>query len=276
MLASPRHLSLVPSNDVSLASIERGESTSRWRAQEQHRALSRALTGLGVKVREVPPVADLPDLTFARDSSFMTPWGLIGMRPGAAHRRGEVEAVLAAASGAGIPVLGKIEVGRVEGGDVCLIRPGQVAVGVSGERTDREGAEALGGLFARAGWNVIYTAINPTLLHLDTHFCMVDRHLALGRVEELEAAFLEEVALLEIEIVPVDAGEVASLGCNVLALGGRRILSSGGAPRVDELLRLRGYEVFTVALDEFTKCGGGVHCLTMPLRRTSLNLIPKE
>jgi N-dimethylarginine dimethylaminohydrolase len=105
---------------------------------------------------------------------------------------------------------------------------------------------------------------------------MVDRHLALGRVEELEAPFLEEVARLEIEIVPVDAGEVASLGCNVLALGGRRILSSGGAPRVDELLRLRGYEVFTVSLDEFTKCGGGVHCLTMPLRRTSLNLIPKE
>ena len=193
------------------------------------------------------------------------------MRPGAAHRRGEVDAVLAAASAAGIPVLGKIEAGRVEGGDVCLLRPGHVAVGISGERTDRQGAEALGNLFARAGWEVIYTRINPALLHLDTHFCMVDRHLALGCVEELDRDFLQEIARLKITIIPVDAEEVAGLGCNVLALGGRRILSSGSAPRVDRLLRLRGYQVSTVTLDEFTKCGGGVHCLTMPLRRTSLH-----
>jgi N-dimethylarginine dimethylaminohydrolase len=200
----------------------------------------------------------------------MTPWGLLGMRPGAAHRRGEVDAVLAAASDAGIAVLGKIGGGRIEGGDVCLIRPGCVAVGISGERTDRQGAEALGDIFVRAGWEVIYTKINPALLHLDTHFCMVDRDLALGCVEELDTAFLRELARLEIEVIPVDAEEVAGLGCNVLALGGRRVLSSGSAPRVDQLLRLRGYEVFTLALDEFTKCGGGVHCLTMPLRRTSI------
>jgi N-dimethylarginine dimethylaminohydrolase len=268
MLASPRHLSLVPTNVVSMASIRNGESTSRPRADEQHQGLSEALTRCGAVVREIPPVAGLPDLTFARDSSFMTPWGLLGMRPGAAHRRGEVDAVLAAASEAGIPLLGKIEVGRVEGGDVCLMRPGHVAIGVSGERTDWQGAEAVGRLFAQFGWQVIYTTINPALLHLDTHFCMVDRELALGCVEELDAIFLRELARLNIEVIPVDAEEVASLGCNVLALGDRRILSSGGAPRVDQLLKQRGYEVFTVDLDEFTKCGGGVHCLTMPLRRS--------
>jgi N-dimethylarginine dimethylaminohydrolase len=32
-------------------------------------------------------------------------------------------------------------------------------------------------------------------------------------------------------------------------------------------MRKRGFEVITVALDEFTQCGGGVHCLTMPLVR---------
>jgi N-dimethylarginine dimethylaminohydrolase len=267
MLASPRHLSLVPCNDVSLASIGKGEFTSPRRAEEQHQALSRTLNRLGVTVQEVPEVTGLPDLAFARDSSFMTPWGLVGTRPGAPHRRGEVDAVLAAASAFGIPVLGRIEIGRVEGGDVCLIRPGLVVIGISGERTDRQGAQALGALFVRAGWEVIHTAINPALLHLDTHFAMVDRDLALACVEELAAPFLKELARLRIELVPVTREEVASLGCNVLALGDRRILSSGGAPRVDQLLRLRGYEVQTVVLDEFTRCGGGVHCLTMPLRR---------
>jgi N-dimethylarginine dimethylaminohydrolase len=164
-------------------------------------------------------------------------------------------------------VWGRIEAGRVEGGDVCLIRPGLVAIGISGERTDPQGAEALGAIFVRAGWKIIYTPINPAMLHLDTHFAMVDRDLALACVEELAAPFLEELAGLRIELVPVTREEVASLGCNVFAQGGRRIVSSGGAPRVDQLLRLRGYEVHTVVLDEFTRCGGGVHCLTMPLRR---------
>jgi N-dimethylarginine dimethylaminohydrolase len=211
----------------------------------------------------------LPDLAFTRDSSFMTPWGLVGMAPGAAHRRAEVDAVLRAASAAGVPILGRIGTGRVEGGDICLLRPGHVAIGISGDRTDRAGGEALGRIFSAAGWEVIYAAVDPRLLHLDTHFCMLDAGIAVACAEALDGAFADKIESLGIEIVLVEREELDTLGCNVLALGRRRILSSGTAPRVDAALRRRGFTVTTVTLDEFTQCGGGVHCLTMPLSRSA-------
>jgi N-dimethylarginine dimethylaminohydrolase len=111
--------------------------------------------------------------------------------------------------------------------------------------------------------------VDPDLLHLDTHFCMVDHRLALACTDKLQPDFLSFLGELGIELLPVKLEEVPTLGCNVLALGGKRIISAGSAPRVDDLLRQRGFEVDVVQLDEFTQCGGGVHCLTMPLSRNS-------
>jgi len=267
LLASPRHLSIVPCNEVSRDSLQNGLSSCSVRASQQHRALVDVLGAAGVRVRTVQPLAGLPDLAFTRDTSLMTPWGLLGLRPGAAHRREEVDLVLETARAAGIAVLGRVQAGAVEGGDVCLLRPGHLVVGVSEERTTTAGAEALGSFFTQRGWTVTATPIDPDLLHLDTHFCMVDRDLALACVEKLHPAFRALLGELGIELIPVAADEVSTLGCNVLALGDRRIVSTGSAPRVDDELRHRGFEVHPVALDEFTRCGGGVHCLTMPLRR---------
>ncbi len=268
MLGSPKHLDLVPCNAVSEQSIRCGRATAPERAAGQHRALAGALAAAGVEVHVVPPAADLPDLAFTRDSSFMTPWGLLGLNPGARHRRAEVDVVLRAARALGVPILGRIRVGRVEGGDVCLLRPGHVAIGISGERTDRAGAEAVGKIFSAAGWEVTYVPVDPRLLHLDTHFCMLDRGVAIGCADVLDGAFLERIGNLGIDLVPVAREELDGLGCNVLALGRRRVISSGSAPRVDEAMRRRGFAVATVPIDEFTQCGGGVHCLTLPLRRS--------
>ena len=269
LLASPQHLSIVPCNRVSEDALQEGRSSCTASAKGQHRALVDQLSAAGVRVVTVKPVPNLPDLAFTRDSSLMTPWGLIGLRPGASHRRREVDFVLEAARAATLPVLGRVEVGCIEGGDVCLLRPGHVVVGISGQRTDVDGAKALGRFFEQRDWVVTYTPVDPDLLHLDTHFCMLDRKLALGCIEKLDAAFLGQLAQLGIEVIPVELGEVSTLGCNVLSLGRKRIISSGSAPRVDEAVRQRGFEVYTVSLNEFTQCGGGVHCLTMPLERTS-------
>ena len=84
---------------------------------------------------------------------------------------------------------------------------------------------------------------------------------------EATARVLALLNQLEIELLPVTVDKVASLGCNILALGGMRVISTGSAPRVDDVLRARGIQVDAVELDDFTQCGVGVHCLTMPLRR---------
>lgn len=267
LLASPRSLSIVPCNRVSEEALENGLSSCSVSASSQHRALVELLGRAGVQVRTVQSEAGLPDLAFTRDTSLMTPWGLIGLRPALRHRRGEVEVVLEAARAAGIPILGRIETGAVEGGDVCLLRPGHLVIGVSEDRTDSQGAQALGQIFEQRGWLVTRTPVDPDLLHLDTHFCVIDRNLALACEEKLDPAFVAMLRKLGIDIVSVRAEEIGTLGCNVLSLGGRRIVSTGSAPRVDAELSSRGFEVLTASLGEFTQCGGGVHCLTMPLRR---------
>src|SRR5688572_4237512 len=115
LLAAPDSLDLVACNSVSRESLRLGRRAHADRAARQHESLLEALAAEGVSVQILPALAGLPDLAFTRDSSLMTPWGLLGLRPGASHRQAEVEAVLAHARRAGIPVLGRIDRGRIEG-----------------------------------------------------------------------------------------------------------------------------------------------------------------
>lgn len=269
LLADPGQLALLPCNSVSEEAIRDGRRCCRSRAARQHRALAATLRAEGVEVRIVPADAGLADLAFTRDSSLMTPWGLLGLRPGAAHRTREVDAVMAAAAASGVPVLGRIEGGRIEGGDVAMIRPGLLAVGVSGTRTDDAGADALEAVYRRHGWEVIRCPLDPHFLHLDTIFCIIDRGLAVACTEVLEPEFAGRMAGLGIELLPLAYDEARRLGCNLLSLGGRRIVSAATCPRLDQALAARGYRPLPLDLSEFTMCGGGVHCLTMPLRRAA-------
>ncbi len=72
-----------------------------------------------------------------------------------------------------------------------------------------------------------------------------------------------------IDLMPVTYKEARRLGCNLLALGNRRVLTAGTCSRLDAELAVRGYRAIAVDLSEFTLCGGGVHCLTMPMRRAA-------
>ncbi|HEX8402425.1 MAG TPA: arginine deiminase family protein [Allosphingosinicella sp.] len=267
MLGSPRHLQIVPCNKVARIGLEQGLSCSPQIAMQQHRDLVRLLERAGVRCHQVASVPGLPDLCFTRDSSFMTPWGLVLLRLAAEHRRSETEQVRAAASGWGVPILAEITEGTVEGGDVCLLRPGLVAIGWSGERTTKAGAEALAAIFEARGWRALLTRFDPQFLHLDTLFTLVDRHCAVACVEALEDGFLATLADLDIGTIPASLMEVDTLGPNLLSLGRGRVVSATDNYRINGELERLGYDVLAVEIDQFTRCGGGVHCLTMPLSR---------
>jgi arginine deiminase len=269
LLADPSHLALVPCNSVSEESIRAGRAPCRERALRQHAGLVAALRSEGVEVTLVPADTGLPDLAFTRDTSLMTPWGLLGLRPGAAHRTREVEVVMTAAAASGVPLLCRIEEGRVEGGDVAILRPGLLLIGISGERTDEAGAAAVTRIFRRKGWEVITTRFDPHFLHLDTILCMADRGLAMACTDVLDSGLLARLDALGIDLMPARHQEARRLGCNLLALGDRRVLTAGTCSRIDAELAVRGYRSIAVDLSEFTMCGGGAHCLTMPLKRAA-------
>lgn len=270
MLGAPDRLDMVPCCAVTIRSLANGLRGCPDTAASQHATLRAVLEEQGVRCRVIPAVDGMPDLAFARDATFMTPWGLLQLAPAAAHRRGEAAQVAAEARNWGVPLLGAIDEGLVEGGDICLVRPGVVAIGYSGQRTDDIGARAVSRLFEARGWRAIRTRFDPDLLHLDTHFTMLDRHRALACIEALDGEFQRSIRALGIELVPVTREEVDRLGGNVLSLGGGVILSPADNVRINGVLTELGYDVIPVAIDQFTRCGGGIHCLTMPLARASI------
>lgn len=270
LLSAPDHLSMVPCNSVTKEALRNGMQVSLAMAAAQHRDLIRTLESAGVETLVVPGKAGLSDQSFARDTTLMTPWGLVGLRPGAFHRRAEVAHVMAQAQAAGVPILETIAHGTIEGGDVCILRPGFVVIGVSGGRTNEEGAEALASIFRRHGWRAMLYFFDPHFLHLDTIFAVVDDDLALGCRDVLDDAFIAEMERSGMEILPVSYKQARRLGCNVVSLGDRRVLSSSDNAGINAVLKARGYEVLSVDVSQFTRCGGGVHCLTMPLARAAV------
>ena len=267
MLCAPSHLAPVPCCAVTVDSLRRGFRHSAERALEQHHELARALELAGVRCHVVQPRAGLPDLAFARDATFMTPWGLLELNPAAEHRRGEGPYIAQLARDWGVPLAGRVEHGTVEGGDICLVRPGVVAIGCSGSRTSEAGAASIGSFFVRHGWEVILNRFDPHFLHLDTQFAMIDDRRALACIDVLDDVFVDRMVALGIDLVPVSYKEAMRLGTNVLSLGNRRIVASAENARVNEELTRLGYHVIALDLEQFTRCGGGVHCLTMPLAR---------
>ncbi|HEX8449100.1 MAG TPA: arginine deiminase family protein [Allosphingosinicella sp.] len=269
LLSPPTHLAMVPCNAVTRDSLARGLSSCTASAGAQHRALVSKLEASGARCHLVPAKPGLADLAFTRDAVFMTPWGLVELRPSEPHRRGESAHLAAALRPLGIEMLGGVDEGRVEGGDVCLLAPGLVMIGISGDRTDEAGARALGRIFERRGWKALYTRIDPRYLHLDTQFSLVSRHRAVACLDSLESGFAATMADLGIELLPVTPNEVDRLEANLLSLGGCRIVAPAGETRINRLLRSLGHDVIEVEIDQFVRCGGGVHCLTMPLARAA-------
>jgi N-dimethylarginine dimethylaminohydrolase len=268
LLSRPDHLEMVPCNAVTRSSLAKGLAFCGDTAAEQHRGLAERLELAGVKCHFVPPSPVMPDLAFTRDSVLMTPWGLVELRPSEPHRRGEPARAARALASLGVPMLGRIEEGRVEGGDVCILRPGLLLIGYSGDRTDRAGAKALGALFERKGWEVAYSCFDPRFLHLDTQFTMVSRDLAVACLDTLEEGLADRLDGLGIELIAATREEVDRLGANLLSLGRGRIVTPADNRRINRALGSAGFKVIEVDIDQFARCGGGVHCLTMPLART--------
>lgn len=268
LLCPPHHLVPVPCCAVTRASLEQGFATRTTAALAQHAALVRLLERHGVRCHMLQPSPDLPDMCFTRDIGVATPFGLVALNPAMPHRRGEVAALTAAYARWNLPFT-RVERGRVEGGDVCVARDGLLIIGTSGERSSAAGVEAFAAPFRAAGWQVLVCPFHGDHLHLDTIFCMVDRDEAIGCVELLDPRFVQAVAAQGIRILPAPARAAASLGCNVLALGQRSIVASAGDPGVTATLRRAGYAVDVVDISEFAACGGGIHCLTQPLRRVA-------
>ncbi len=266
ILCPPHHLAPVPCCAVTRNHLDQGFATCTDQALEQHGRLAEALRRQGVRTHMLSPSPDLPDMCFTRDSGVATPWGMVALNPAMPHRRGEVEALIDACSRWSLPVH-RITRGTIEGGDICIAREGLLILGMSGERSSAAGIDQFAAPFHADGWDVIICPFHANHLHLDTIFCMIDTDRAIGCIELLDRDSVQALGRHGISILPMPATMAASLGCNILSLGARRILVSDDDGPLAPALRGEGYNVEAIDITQFAACGGGIHCLTQPLCR---------
>ena len=267
LLGHPHHMQLLPTNSVSRRQLQSGVHFDHAVASSQHRELADAFASAGVRVHYLEADASLPYQVFARDSSVMTPYGSIVTQMSQAWRRGEHAPVTRFLLDNDIPIYDVVTAGGFEGGDFNVVHPKSLLLGYSEERTQLAGATQVQRWLEAEGWDVQLVYLDAFFVHLDVAIAMLTARLAAICLEVLPPQVVEWLRAQRIEFVPVSYADMMTLGCNVISLGGDRVLMPRASRNLRSACRAHGLEVIDPDISMITIFGGGVHCLCQALRR---------
>jgi N-dimethylarginine dimethylaminohydrolase len=200
----------------------------------------------------------------------MTPWGAVIMQLQRPFRRGEYAACLRFYLEAGIPIFDLVTASNIEGGDFMVLKPGVAACGYSGERSSQPAVRQLHDWFEAEGWEFHAYPFDPHFLHLDVQLGMLAPGLAVACVEAMEDDLLQWLRGHGIRLLEVTYADAMDLGCNVVALGGERVLGPASSRRLIDMCRAEGLEVYDPDVSMISAGGGAVHCMCQALRRESV------
>jgi N-dimethylarginine dimethylaminohydrolase len=270
LLGKPDFFEWRPVSAVARQTLSQDLPFDAQRAQAQHREMVDAYEAAGVACHFLDARPELKYGVFARDSSFMTPFGAVVTMMQTRFRRGDYALVLKFYQEHGIPIWNMVTAGHFEGGDLMVVEPGLVLCGYGGERSEREGAEQVCSWFKAEGWDAFAVPFPPHFVHLDVSVGFVNRHLV-ALVEDAHLPWFPDLLKSRgYETVPVSYRDAMQLGCNIVSLGGDRVLSTAGNTSLNSKLRALGITVLDPDLSLYTLGGGGPHCLCQALQRDLL------
>lgn len=268
LLCSTMNYEIVPVSDFSRTALERGDKVDHVKAKSQHDELEACLKDAGVEIyyiEEEDPTRHWA--VYARDFGCNTKDGIVIGRFKFAERKGEEIPAEKQLRKMGYDIIGHIERGAWEGGDLRYIDEKHLASG-TGERSTWPGIYNARDIMAKHGVTVHGIPIPPKWTHLDGVFAPIAKGLALiirSEVPEWFVGFLEGRGYKLINI-PAEKVE-GTLALNLLCIGNNRVISFKTNPFVNEIMRAEGIQVFEPDLTEFVDRGGGPHCLTFELER---------
>jgi N-dimethylarginine dimethylaminohydrolase len=225
----------------------------------QHEAIVGVLVGEGVQIVRLPSHPDLPLQFNIRDPAVVVGDQLICGRMVRAARAQEPSAV---AEDLGLSHL-RIQTGHLEGGDI-IVTPERVYVGL-GERTDRAGFDEFA-LLVSGGRPIEPVFLAEDVLHLDLAMALLSETLGVIHL----SALLRGVPkfLSHVEWITVSKAEYDAQAVNVLVIRPGVVLIDERQERLQVELGRRGWRCVKIQLDEISKVGGGVRCITLPLVRS--------
>ena len=234
-----------------------GEGPSYEGVLAEHRAYVAALKRAGLAVEILPPLDAFPDSVFVEDPAFVLAEDAILLRPGAASRIDEAEALAPVLERRFGRVL-KLDRGFVDGGDLLMLAGG-ILIGLSG-RTDRTGAEGFVELAAELGHRARIVATPPGVLHFKTACALLDEATVIATPALAAAGCFEGI-----EVLVTPEGEAKA--ANLLRLNDQ-VLIGADYPRTAELLARRGYELVPLEVAEIRKIDAGLSCMSLRWKAT--------
>ena len=173
---------------------------------------------------------------FARDSSINTPWGPVVTQMRQWWRRGEYAPVIRFYEEAEIPIFRMITAAALEGGDVMIVEPGCVLIGVGEARTQEPAARQLAAWFEEGGWEARVEPIPSRYVHIDVLVAILGEKLAAVCLDVVSASLARWLTDKGFDLIDVPAEDAFTLGVNAVSLGGDRVISAGAATRLNEEL----------------------------------------
>ena len=233
-------------------------------AARQHEALKSALATAGANVVELPFVHGAYDSVFSKDSALLV------------ERRGLKRALLARLR---YPERQREQAARAdfyerhhfevvcepagpswEGGDVVMLPSGLGAFLGHGPRSRPEAARWL-----ERHVDVPVHALeltDPHLYHLDMALAILPDGTALVCEQAFTADGMRELERASgvRQVIPIAREDALAFGLNLFAVG-NVVLCGARVPRVESIIRARGYRTVVVPLDQFHLAGGSAACL---------------
>lgn len=220
-------------------------------ARTQHRAYCAALCDAGLHVIDVPHAPALPDSVFVEDTSVVLDEVAVITRPGAASRRGEVDAV-AELLASYRTVVRMREPATLDGGDV--LRIGQTLFVGSSGRSNAAGMAQLLEAVKPFGYRVVPVPLTGCL-HLKTAVTAVASDLLLINPQWVDRAVFGDMR--SVEVSPDEP-----FAANALLVE-ERVIYPTDFPKTAAAMRAAGVRVQAVDVSELAKAEGGVTCCSI-------------
>ena len=264
LVSRPEFLKPAPINEI--AKLWKDTTMDVETMLREHREFVEAYERAGVKVEFLDADEERPNSVFARDFGGCVKEGYILGKFKLDMRYKEHVDYKAKMESLGIPMIGEVKEGLFEGGDFMFMNENWIAVGMA-DRTNEKGLMELKGILEPLGYEVTGVPLNPAYLHLDMCFNLVDEHLAVSYKDGLPEDFKKLLVKRDVEIIEVPEEAIFLHGCNLQALGDKRVMSLKRNEAVNQELAKKGMEVIELNVTEILKAGGGPHCMTFPLER---------
>lgn len=218
----------------------------------EHEAYVAALRETGANVTVLEPLEEFPDSVFVEDPVLCAAGTAIVLRPGAASRFGEAQAIR--------PELERLfdrvvclERGFVDGGDILLTET-EAMIGLS-ERTNREGVAALEPVLASLGYRLRIVDTPEGVLHFKSDCGLLDSETVFST-----RALAASGCFTGYRVIEAPKGEEAA--ANLIRFNDHVFMRTG-FPGTREVLEKAGYGVRTLSADQAARVDGGLSCMSL-------------